>query len=249
MALCHLLGTGAALSDGSRTTTMLAVELEGSIGLIDCGGDAVHRLQAAGLDPADLDLLFLTHRHPDHVAGFPLLMEKLWLTGRAAPLPVLGPEAALEQAQQCFATFDTSGWTDLFELEWQPLPLDEDHLAWDRGHWSWHTSPGTHGDVDVLAARIEATEHEGSMTYSADTEPSDSVARLAGRTDLLVHEATDQPNHSAPEDAARIAARAEAGRLVMVHLPPDQRPSDVDRVRPHFDGPVYFGRDGDSFRW
>ncbi len=37
MPVLHLLGTGAALSSGARTTTMLAVAIPGSILLIDCG--------------------------------------------------------------------------------------------------------------------------------------------------------------------------------------------------------------------
>lgn len=247
MAELHLLGTGAALSDGTRTTTMIAVESERSALLVDCGGDAIHRLQAAGVPPAKLDALFLTHRHPDHVAGFPLLMEKLWLSDRSEPLPVYGPESALQQVQRCFSTFDTTGWTDLFELEWHPIPLEERHVALENDTWRCRTSPGLHGDLDVVGIRFERDDR--ACTYSADTEPSEAIARLAAGSELLVHEATDQPNHSSPEAAGRIAAEAEAGRLVLVHLPPESNPSDLDRVRPKFDGPIYLGRDGDSFRW
>ena len=74
----HCLGTGSAGAGADRTTSMLAVEAAGHTVLIDCGGDAVQRLLASGLDPVALNALVLTHEHPDHLSGYPLLLEKLW---------------------------------------------------------------------------------------------------------------------------------------------------------------------------
>jgi len=90
MAQLHLLGTGAALSGPDRTTTMLAFSAGHSVVVVDCGGDVVQRLLAAGLDPNAISLLVLTHAHPDHVSGFPLFMEKIWLAKRRRPIPVFG---------------------------------------------------------------------------------------------------------------------------------------------------------------
>src|SRR5690606_38033224 len=90
VATVHLLGTGAALSDRDRTTTMLAVEGESSIHLVDCGGDAAHRLLASGIDLPSLSGLIVTHEHADHVAGFPLLVERLWLAGIGPRFEVRG---------------------------------------------------------------------------------------------------------------------------------------------------------------
>src|SRR5688572_14593911 len=109
MATLHLLGTGAAFSDASRTTTMLAFAGETVI-VVDCGGDVVQRLLAAQIDLERIEALILTHEHPDHVGGFPLFMEKIWLSGRRRPIHVLGPDAALEQAKKIFGAFNTSGW-------------------------------------------------------------------------------------------------------------------------------------------
>ncbi|HEX6912510.1 MAG TPA: MBL fold metallo-hydrolase, partial [Longimicrobium sp.] len=82
MPVVHLLGTGAGVSGPERTTTMLAFESGGHAVVVDCGGDAIQRLMAAGVDPAGIEALIVTHEHPDHVAGFPLFMEKIWLLGR-----------------------------------------------------------------------------------------------------------------------------------------------------------------------
>ena len=85
--MLHLLGTGAGYSEPHRTTTMLALSDhkqtdKENLLIIDCGGDVIQRVLAAGLNPFALKHLILTHAHPDHLSGFPLFMEKIWLAGR-----------------------------------------------------------------------------------------------------------------------------------------------------------------------
>lgn len=250
MPILHLLGTGAAVSDGSRTTTMLAVEDDDSTYLVDCGADAIQRAQANGIDLDTIRALFLTHQHPDHVAGFPLLMERLWLSQRRDPLPIHGPASALDQARRCFDTFDTSSWDDLFELEWRDVALDDDILVLETDQWSVHASPGDHGKVDVLGLRFTDRRTEATITYSADTAPNSSIRALAQNTNILVHEATGQhAGHSTAEQAARVAAQAEVDQLVLVHLPPHVSEGELEDARSRFDGPVSLGRDGDTYEF
>lgn len=75
--------------DGARVTRVL----------VDCGftiKEAVARLASAGLEPGDLDAIFVTHEHGDHVGcAFPLARRHgitLWTsrgTWRAAGMPAL----------------------------------------------------------------------------------------------------------------------------------------------------------------
>jgi ribonuclease Z len=45
--------------------------------LFDCGRGVVIRLTQAEVNPKEIDALFLTHLHSDHVVGIP----DLWLSG------------------------------------------------------------------------------------------------------------------------------------------------------------------------
>jgi ribonuclease Z len=247
MLKLHLLGTGAAVSDGSRTTTMLAIEDPEATFVIDCGGDAIQRACAHGIDPASIRSLLLTHEHVDHVSGFPLLMERLWLSERTVPLPVYGPASALDQARRCFDTFDTSGWDGLFELEWHEIELRENVQVIDTEDWSVQAAPGDHGSTDVVGFRFVYKPGGKVIAYSADTRPTDTITRLARDADILVHEATGHPNHSTPVEAGRIANRAKAEQLVLVHLPPEVTEDHLHEVREEFDGPAALGHDGDSY--
>ena len=231
MPTLHLLGTGAAVSDAHRTTTMLAFADEDATLLVDCGGDAIQRLLQAGLDPDSLAALIVTHEHPDHVSGFPLLMEKLWLSGRRRPLPVVGIAPALDQARRCFEAFDTSGWDNMPEIDWREVPQEEGARVWENDQWHVTAAPVEHAKPNI-GLRVESRTSGRVVAYSCDTEPAESVARLARQADLLVHEATGaMPGHSSAVQAAEIAAKAEARRLLLVHLPPGLTEADLDAAR------------------
>ena len=248
MATLHLLGTGAAYSGPDRTTTMLAFETTGSIVVIDCGGDVIQRLLAVGGDPDQITALIITHEHADHVGGFPLFMEKIWLAKRRRPIPVCGPGRALAQARKIFEAFDTRGWEGLPEIDWRTTALDEGASIWSDSDWHITGTPGSHG-VPVTGVRVEDVRGGGIAAYSSDTCRSDAIARLAQAADILVHEATgDFPGHTTPQDAAHVAAQAGVGVLVLVHLPPEVPEADLAEARASF-AELYLGEDGASYRF
>lgn len=243
MPTLHLLGTGAALSDAARTTTMLAVQTEGSVIVVDCGGDVVHRLLAAEVPLDQIDALIVTHEHPDHVSGFPLFMEKVWLAKRRRPVPVHGPAAALAQARRCVEAFDTSGWEDVPDIEWHEVPLEQGATVLTSEQWRITAAPGEHS-VPVIGIRVEDVRGGGSVAYSADTEPTDRIVQLARGATILVHEATgDFDGHSTMWDAAKAAAAAGAERLVLVHLPPGAGGAELQTARQQFAN-MELGTDG-----
>lgn len=235
----HFLGTGAAFSDAHRTTTMLAVESGGRLVVVDCGGDVVQRMMACGLDLDALDAVVLTHEHPDHVGGFALMIEKLWLSKRRRPLPLVGNAAALAQARRVWETYDTSGWDGLFDLDWQTIPDGEGPegagvSAWESEHLVVTALPVVHGPP-THGWRFEERESGKVAAYSCDTEPCDAVVRLAKDAHLLVHEATGAgKGHSSAEQAAEQAAKAGARLCVLVHLPPGACDDDLADARRAF---------------
>lgn len=246
MPTVHLLGTGAAVSSPDRTTTMLALDDGASTIVVDCGGDVLQRLLASRLDTDRISALVLTHEHPDHVSGFPLFMEKLWLTGRRRPIPVCGPAPALDQARRIFEAFDTSGWKGLPEIHWRTVPLEEGATVWSDDHWRITGAPGTHS-VPAIGIRAEHASGDAVAAYSSDTERSDVIARLAQGADILVHEATGgHRGHTSAQDAAHVARQANAGRLVLVHLPPQIPESDLAEARSSFPA-LELGTDGASY--
>lgn len=221
MARVHFLGTGAAISDAHRTTTMLGFEDGGFVVLVDCGGDVVQRAQQAGLAPTGVEAAIITHEHPDHVSGFPLMVQKLWLGGRSGPLPVHGIGPALAQAGRCMGAFDTSGWDGLPPIEWREFAHLAGALVFENERWRITATPGIHS-VPNVALRVESVQTAGVCVYSSDTARSEEIAAFAHGANVLIHEATGKyPGHSTAEDAARVAAEAGVKGLYLVHLPPE----------------------------
>lgn len=222
MAILHLLGTGAAVSDANRSTTMLAIENSESLIVIDCGGDVVQKLLLSGANIDNLKALIVTHEHADHISGFPLFMERMWLLGRREPVPVYGIKEAISQAKRMHETFDTSDWPGYPEIDWRELDKTENSLLLSDNNWEIHTSAGTHG-VPVIGLRILNKQSANVVSYSCDTEYSESIVSLAEGSHILVHEASGPlSGHSTAADAARAAAKSKSKRLLLVHVPPKE---------------------------
>lgn len=219
MATLHLLGTGAPASDPHRTTTMLAFSEADRVVLIDCGGDVLHRLLRAGFRADQVAALILTHEHPDHVGGFSLFVEKMWLFGRKEPIPIYGPESALQQARGNFGSYNTHKWEGIPELDWRPISLDEGVPFLELDGLTYTSSPTEHG-VPCIAVRVDNRHTGRSVCYSSDTRPCDSVIRLGADCTIMVHEAGgDNPVHSTVDQATDVAIRAGVEKLILVHLP------------------------------
>lgn len=246
MPLLHLLGTGAAITDAHRTTTMLAVSEDESpfrTLVVDCGGDVLQRLQACNRPIHSLDGLIVTHAHMDHTSGFPLLMEKVWLDGRDRPLPVAGIEPALAQAERLWDAYEPvhSDWEGIPPIDWREVPYERDARIWNDAPWTVTAAPVEHGDTPTVGLRFEHAPSGHVVAYSCDTAaPADNVVHLARDANVLVHEANgiSSDNHSTAAEAAEVARAADVDRLLLVHLPPGDK-SDVLRdarsIFPHTD--------------
>ena len=249
MADLLLLGTGAALNDGSREPTMLALRGTSSTVLIDCGSNPVRPLQRLGVPLASVERLILTHSHPDHTSGFALLVEMLWLAGRRQPLPVHGPAEAIDVVRRAFAQWDTSAWNGLPDLQWHAVPLEIGVPIATGADFELRAAPGKHS-VPVIGVRARGVHGSGTLVYGADGEPSPGIRALAQGADLLVHEATGAyPAHSTAEGAAEVASAAGVKRLVLVHLSPAANDLEAQRLAASkiFGGEVFVGRDLDRY--
>ena len=184
MPSVHLLGTGAAISDAYRTTTMLAVsedEPPYRTLVVDCGGDVLQRLLACDRPIDSADGLIVTHAHMDHTSGFPLLMEKVWLDGRDRALPVVGIDPALAQARRLWDAFEPvhHDWEGIPPIDWREVPHEVDASVWNDGPWTVTATPVNHGDTPNVGLRFEHDPTGHVLAYSCDTAPSDNVVDLA----------------------------------------------------------------------
>ena len=101
-----LLGTGSPQPRMDRFGPSILVEAGKQKLVFDCGRGSTQRIEQLKIPFAQIDALFLTHLHSDHIVGIPDLWLTGWLRGRTSQFRVWGPEgtkemmAHLEQAYQ-----------------------------------------------------------------------------------------------------------------------------------------------------
>jgi ribonuclease Z len=133
------LGTGASAPSARRSTAAVLVARGGVKMLFDCGEGTQRQMQRS-LGLTQVDEIYLTHFHADHVLGLPGLLKTYDLTDREAPLIVHGPPGL----EELFAVFRPLVGRLGYALELVEL-RDEDHV----GH-------------EEFAVEPFAVEHRGS---------------------------------------------------------------------------------------
>jgi len=187
MAKLHILGSGAALPGPQRDTTAMALQVGQSLTLIEAGGSTLQKLQRLRLSLDQVDRILLTHGHPDHSYGLPAVLLGLWLNDRQRSLPVCAPAHGLERLQQVVSLFGSDEWPDMYPVSYQTIPLQERVPVLETPDLRVVASPGKHV-VPVVGLRIELSRPRYTIVFSSDTEPADTIVRLAEGADLLIHE-------------------------------------------------------------
>jgi ribonuclease Z len=213
-----------------RGNTAFTVRTENMLFLADAGPSVFGDLQRAGIEPSNIDAIFLSHGHADHILGFPQLALLQKFITKDPPLRIYcSAEVRDKVTKVTELTFPEAldglpkfNWIELAEGPRQYHDLTDDIQL---------TTELVFGPpyMPVLGLRLDFFDKGVSLAFSADTAPSDIVASLAHNCDLLIHEAsfsaTMQPDvspelffHSDARQAGQIAARAGAKRLALVHL-------------------------------
>ncbi|MGZ4335546.1 MAG: ribonuclease Z [Gaiellaceae bacterium] len=89
------LGTSASMPTARRAPAALLVRRGGERLLFDCAEGTQRQLQRSSVGLPELEEIFLTHLHADHVLGLPGMLKTFALRGREEPeLTVYGPRGA-----------------------------------------------------------------------------------------------------------------------------------------------------------
>lgn len=214
-----ILGSSNAVPSINHENTHLVIVGEERTILIDCVSTPVVRLEEAGVDFDSLTDIIITHFHPDHVAGVPLLLMNMWLMGRTKPINIYGLHHAMNKLEALMDFYGWAEWPNFFPVGFYRLPEAEMTLLFDSGEFTVHSSP-VHHMIPTIGLRVECKKQDKILAYSCDTEPCEQTVRLAEGADILIHEAAGATyGHSSAEQAGEIAARAEVEKLYLIHYP------------------------------
>jgi ribonuclease Z len=219
MSKMIILGSSNAIPTRDHENTHMVIVGTDRMVLVDSVSNPILRLEQAGLNFNNLTDIIITHFHPDHVSGLPLLLMDMWLMGRQKPLNIYGLHYTLDRVEGMMGFYNWSAWPNFFPVVFYRLPASEMTSVLNCDEFIIHASP-VHHMIPNIGLRIEFPQSGKKMAYSCDTEPCGEVLRLGADVDVLIHEATgDEPGHSSAAQAGEIAKQAKAKTLYLIHYP------------------------------
>ncbi len=240
-----ILGSASAVPDEEHENTHILVQAGQQNILVDCPGNPIVRLKRAGVEINQVTGIILTHFHPDHVSGFPLLLMSMWLVGRKDAIWVYGLSQTIDRTQKMMELFEWDTWPNFFPVHFVRVAGEEHTQVMDGPDLRIYASPVKHL-VPTMGLRFEFDRSGRVAAYSCDTEPSPVVRRLAQDADVLIHEATGpSKGHTPPEMAGEIASQAGVSALYLIHYPPQlvTPESLLARAKQTFSGQIEVARD------
>ena len=263
-----LLGTGGPVPDPHRAGPATLVSAGPEQYLVDAGRGVLMRLAAAGSGPAQLRAVLLTHLHSDHITDLNDVITTRWImTFEPSPLKIVGP-AGTGRVVDCIVeslgpdiAYRLAHHKDLgYRPPVEVIEVTEGPIDFG-GEVRVSCAPTNHRPVEpTVGFRFD---YGGSSVVAAgDTVPCEGLDRLCEGADVLVHTVIRKDiietvpiqrvldtldYHSSPEEAARTAARAGMGTLVLTHYFPPPSAGSVEEyvalAAEHFDGAIEVGDD------
>ncbi|HEX9244808.1 MAG TPA: MBL fold metallo-hydrolase [bacterium] len=220
----RFLGCGDAFGSGGRFQTCFLVRSGTARFLIDCGASSLIAMNRFGVDPAEIDLILLSHLHGDHFGGLPFfLLDAQILRKRTRPLVIAGPPGLRKRLTDAMEVLfpDSSRIRSSFPRELIEL-RPERPRALDGITVTPYVVEHPSGDPP-FALRIECGGK--IITYSGDTGWTDALVEAARGADLFIVEAyLFDKKTSLHMDLKTLTAHLgdlSARRVILTHLGAD----------------------------
>lgn len=233
-----ILGNNSALSMHDRHQTSQVVTAGTNTFLVDCGESTQDQMHRYKIRRSKIDHIFISHLHGDHYYGLPGLLNSYSLNNRDKPLHLFATPLLKDIIDLQLKAADSKL---NFELVFHPITQATTLLELDEVQVSCF--PVTHRIPCWGFVFTKYEKKKGDVlkySYCADTRYDDLILPYIKGSNLLYHEATylaDQSAkatarfHSTSIEAATIAEKAGAGRLLLGHFSskyPDLSPFETE---------------------
>lgn len=181
------LGSGDAFSSGGRLHTCIMIKSSKRQLLVDCGASALVSLKKFHVNPNEIEMIFLSHLHGDHFGGIPFfILDAHLVNKRTNPLTIAGPPGTEKRIYEAMEVmFSGSSKIKLkFDLKIIELSLEQPNTFEDVTINAYEVNHAS--GAPALALRMEHLNK--IITYTGDTDWTDSLIQAGERADLLIAE-------------------------------------------------------------
>ena len=240
-----LLGTGCPSVDYKRCGSANLVSTKKTIILVDCGSGVTQRLNQAKISSANIDALFLTHLHSDHVVDLYQLIISSWHSYRIKPWKIYGPKGTKKFIKKIM-----DAWADerkqriSYEARSSIKAFDIKVTEFGSiGNYSFKDLKIKYFEVDhkpvKYAYGFSFFNKSKKLTISGDTRPCQNLMKFAYKSDVLLHEVfiegeiketnkmrtkktlhNVQRYHTSSSQVGKVAFITGSKKLVLTHFVP-----------------------------
>ena len=248
-----MLGTGNAFLPHGRHHSFCCIDKKH---IIDAPPTALASLRRAGINMSDIETIFITHVHGDHVFGFPfLLLERRYISDRdmIKPLTIVGSKMVKERLWQLCQLAYPGSLEEIFEtINWV------DEVSGIVNGWSFERFKVFHdASVDPHGYRLEHSSG-ANLVHSGDTGPCETLYQAIERSSIAIVEMgipewVPSEEHHKPSDIEVLSQRVPNTKLLLTHTYLDMSDSEFEVLMsnqyPIFSSNVTHAYDGICLKW
>jgi len=221
----QFVGCGDAFGSGGRFNTCLHLTGRETNILIDCGASSLIGMNKLAIRHNEIDAIFLSHFHSDHVGGVPFfLLEANYVSKRKRPLTIVGPPSLKSR----FAGIMEVAFSGTKGLEFNfPLRLVEFDIGKSCTMAGVAVRPFhvLHDDRAGPCLGLRFEIEDKVIAFSGDTEWTDALIDIGHEADLFICEAytRDEPvaTHMALSLLEPHLGQIRPKRLILTHMSSD----------------------------
>ena len=271
-----LLGTGTPFADPNKSGPSLAIVVNNTSYIVDCGPGVVRRaaeaskLGFASLEAAHLKTLFITHLHSDHTTGLADIILTPAVLDRNAPITIYGPAGSKKMTDHLMDAYKEDIAIRINGLEkgdaiaYQVYTNEiKEGQIYKDSNLTVTAFNVNHGQWDNAFGFVFQTKDK-KIVVSGDCTYSENLIKYAKDCDILVHEVYSDAGlkkrtqrwqdyhstfHTSTYQLADIANKVKPKLLILNHQLTfgSTLQSLLDEVKSKYTGPVINGSDLDVF--
>ncbi len=225
------LGTSSGLQHPNRATSGYILKTGQSLTFIDCGGAVVQSFQKTNLDPLNIDRIFISHTHADHVCELPLLIQLLHLKRKNGKVEIFLPDEFVEifkkmlNAMYLFEEklpFEPvfTGYVDGFKYsnDFEIEAIGNRHFINNKEIIERNQLPNK-----MQSHSFKINCNGKKLFYTGDLLDLDDLKGKVEGCDFVITEV----NHIDNQDFFEFAKIAQVGKFIITHLGDD---SDIEKL-------------------
>ena len=271
-----LLGTGSPFADPTKSGPSLAIVVNNTSYIVDCGPGVVRRAAEASklgfpsLEASQLKTLFITHLHSDHTIGLADIILTPAVLDRNAPIRIYGPVGSKKMTDDLMSAYKEDIAIRINGLEKGDAIAYQVYTNEIKEGQIYKDSNLTvtafnvqHGQWDNAFGFVFQTKDK-KIVISGDCTYSENLIKYAKDCDILVHEVYSDAGlkkrtqrwqdyhstfHTSTYQLADIANQVKPKLLILNHQLTfgTSLQSLLDELKSKYAGPVVNGADLDVF--